>query len=60
LKGFGIIPDSNILILELVGYFEMIWRLSNGGCVITVSGGLQKDTFFFKNLVKPFGMERNG
>ncbi len=30
----------------------MIWRLSNGSCVITVSGGLQKDTFFFKKLCK--------
>lgn len=48
LKNFGIIPNSNIQILEPVGYFEMIWLLSNCSCVITDSGGLQKEAFFFK------------
>lgn len=48
LENFGIVPDSNIQILEPVGYFEMIWLLSNCTCVITDSGGLQKEAFFFK------------
>tara|TARA_R110002020_G_scaffold336426_4_gene551803 strand:+ start:71991 stop:73088 length:1098 start_codon:yes stop_codon:yes gene_type:complete len=48
LEDFGIIPDRNIQILEPVGYFEMIWLLSNCTCVITDSGGLQKEAFFFK------------
>lgn len=48
LESFGIIPDSNIQILDPVGYFEMIWLLSNCNCVITDSGGLQKEAFFFK------------
>ena len=48
LEAFGIQPDSNIQILEPVGYFEMIWLLSNCSCVITDSGGLQKEAFFFK------------
>jgi UDP-GlcNAc3NAcA epimerase len=48
LKDFGIEPDKNIQILEPVGYFEMIWLLSNCSCVITDSGGLQKEAFFFK------------
>lgn len=48
LESFGITPDSNIQILEPVGYFEMIWLLSNCNCVITDSGGLQKEAFFFK------------
>lgn len=48
LKNFGIEPDNNIQILEPVGYFEMIWLLSNCSCVITDSGGLQKEAFFFK------------
>lgn len=48
LKGFGITPGENIQILEPVGYFEMIWLLSNCSCVITDSGGLQKEAFFFK------------
>ena len=48
LESFGIIPNGNIQILEPVGYFEMIWLLSNCSCVITDSGGLQKEAFFFK------------
>lgn len=48
LEDFGIIPDSNIQILAPVGYFEMIWLLINCSCVITDSGGLQKEAFFFK------------
>ncbi len=48
LAGFNIIPDSNIQILEPVGYFEMIWMLSNCSTVVTDSGGLQKEAFFFK------------
>jgi UDP-GlcNAc3NAcA epimerase len=48
LESFGITPDSNIQILEPVGYFEMIWLLFNCSCVITDSGGLQKEAFFFK------------
>ncbi len=48
LKEFGITPSKNIQILEPVGYFEMIWLLSNCSCVITDSGGLQKEAFFFK------------
>jgi len=48
LENFGIKPDENIQILAPVGYFEMIWLLSNCSCVITDSGGLQKEAFFFK------------
>ena len=48
LENFGIVADSNIQILEPVGYFEMIWLLINCSCVITDSGGLQKEAFFFK------------
>lgn len=48
LESFGINPGNNIQILEPVGYFEMIWLISNCSCVITDSGGLQKEAFFFK------------
>lgn len=48
LKGYGIEPSKKIQILEPVGYFEMIWLLSNCSCVVTDSGGLQKEAFFFK------------
>lgn len=48
LEEFQITPDKNIHILKPVGYFEMIWLLSNCTTVITDSGGLQKEAFFFK------------
>ena len=48
LDEFKIVPTKNIIILEPVGYFEMIWMLSNCDLVITDSGGLQKEAFFFK------------
>lgn len=40
--------SSNILFIEPVGYFEMIYLLKESEMVITDSGGLQKEAFFFK------------
>jgi len=42
------INTQNITIIEPVGYLEMIWLLNNCKLVITDSGGLQKEAFFFK------------
>jgi UDP-GlcNAc3NAcA epimerase len=39
---------QNITIIEPVGYLEMVWLLDNSDMVITDSGGLQKEAFFFK------------
>jgi UDP-GlcNAc3NAcA epimerase len=44
--------DRNGLTLEVttvdpVGYFEMVWLLDNCGLVLTDSGGVQKEAFFF-------------
>ncbi|WP_312304250.1 non-hydrolyzing UDP-N-acetylglucosamine 2-epimerase [Chryseobacterium sp.] len=39
---------SNILFCEPFGYFEMIWCLQNAKIIITDSGGLQKEAYFFK------------
>ena len=39
---------KNITITEPVGYLEMVWLLDNSKMVITDSGGLQKEAFFFK------------
>ena len=39
---------THLLIIEPVGYLEMIWLLNNCKIVITDSGGLQKEAFFFK------------
>lgn len=38
---------SNIIFVSPVGYLEMVWLLSNCSSVITDSGGLQKEAFFF-------------
>lgn len=39
---------KNITIIEPVSYMEMLWLLNNCKMVITDSGGLQKEAFFFK------------
>ena len=38
---------THLHIIEPVGYLEMIWLLDNCKMVITDSGGLQKEAFFF-------------
>ena len=40
--------DLNVKIIEPVGYFDMIELIKNSSLVITDSGGLQKEAFFFK------------
>jgi len=40
--------SKNITFMEPVGYFEMIWLLKNCELVMTDSGGLQKEAYFFK------------
>lgn len=40
----------NIIFLEPQGYLEMIWLLKNCKFVITDSGGLQKEAYFFRKL----------
>ena len=48
----GVIERSgltlNASILDPVSYFEMLWLLQNCKFVITDSGGLQKEAYFFK------------
>lgn len=45
IKNFGL--NLNVTIVEPVGYFDMIELLKNCKLVITDSGGLQKEAYFF-------------
>ncbi|MFC4891882.1 non-hydrolyzing UDP-N-acetylglucosamine 2-epimerase [Pseudofrancisella aestuarii] len=38
---------SNLTIINPVGYLEMIWLINNSQLVMTDSGGLQKEAYFF-------------
>jgi len=39
---------NTVTIIDPVGYLEMIWLLNNCRLVMTDSGGLQKEAYFFK------------
>ena len=39
---------KNLIIIDPVGYLEMIWLIDNCSLVMTDSGGLQKEAFFFE------------
>ena len=39
---------SNIKVIEPVGYLQMVWLIKNSSLIMTDSGGLQKEAFFFK------------
>jgi len=46
IKSEGLNLDA--IVLEPVSYFEMLWLLKNCELVLTDSGGLQKEAYFFK------------
>jgi UDP-GlcNAc3NAcA epimerase len=37
-----------MLVMEPVGYLEMLWLLKHCNAVVSDSGGVQKEAFFFK------------
>lgn len=39
---------SNLTIIQPLGYLEMVWLINNASLVITDSGGLQKEAYFFE------------
>ncbi|MBV1789406.1 UDP-N-acetylglucosamine 2-epimerase (non-hydrolyzing) [Marinobacterium sp. D7] len=40
--------DLNVNLIDPVGYFEMVWLLDRAQLVLTDSGGVQKEAFFFR------------
>lgn len=47
LESYGL-SYHNITLIDPVGYLSMVWLLENCQLVMTDSGGLQKEAFFFK------------
>lgn len=44
----GIKFNPNVIVINPVGYFEMLELEMNCGCIITDSGGLQKEAYFMQ------------
>jgi len=42
------IKTDNLTIIEPIGYLEMVWLIDNSKLVMTDSGGLQKEAYFFE------------
>ena len=42
------IKVDNLTIIDPVGYFKMVWLIDNCSLVMTDSGGLQKEAYFFE------------
>jgi UDP-GlcNAc3NAcA epimerase len=42
------IDTQNLTIIDPVGYLEMVWLIDNCSLVMTDSGGLQKEAYFFE------------
>jgi UDP-GlcNAc3NAcA epimerase len=52
LKNLHIPLSNKVIVIDPVGYLQMIWLIDNCKLVITDSGGLQKEAFFFsKNCI---------
>jgi UDP-GlcNAc3NAcA epimerase len=39
---------ENIQVIEPIGYLQMVWLIQHSSMIMTDSGGLQKEAFFFK------------
>lgn len=48
LENLGIKLSANVQIIPPVGYLNMVWLIMNSQFIMTDSGGLQKEAFFFE------------
>ncbi|WP_422089410.1 non-hydrolyzing UDP-N-acetylglucosamine 2-epimerase [Tenacibaculum ovolyticum] len=48
LEEYGLSIPNSIICIEPVGYLEMVYLLRNCSMVVTDSGGMQKEAFFFE------------
>jgi len=48
LKTSDIVLSNNIIIIEPIGYLKMVYLIKNAKMIMTDSGGLQKEAFFFE------------
>jgi UDP-N-acetylglucosamine 2-epimerase len=42
----GIVPGENVRIVEPVGYLDMLQLIQNATCILTDSGGIQKEAYY--------------
>lgn len=48
IKDFGLSLSKNIISIPPQGYLQTLWLIAHASCVLTDSGGLQKEAYFAK------------
>jgi UDP-GlcNAc3NAcA epimerase len=48
LADFGLTPPANVRVMEPTGFIQMLQLERNARCIVTDSGGVQKEAFFFR------------
>ena len=59
-ESFGLSFSKNVSVIDPIGYFEMLELEFLCKCIITDSGGVQKEAYFMKNLVSHYVIKQSG